>query len=315
MPDKVIVWRQQLLDFIRGQYRKIHKSPFMVSLFFFLRNIYSALDDFFKKMLRKKPTLYYMELSVADHCNLNCKGCAFFSNIVNEESFYDLDQFKSDINRLTSLFGNIRTLTLLGGEPLLNKNLPQFIYESRKAFPRSRIRVVTNGLLCKNVSDELIDAFVKNDTILHITQYKPLVGSIDSLKQMLESKGVRYLVGCPVTQFFTAFRVQGDSDVKKAFSLCARKRCTYLAGGHLSICSFPILIRFFDRYFGKSLQESMVNDKIDIYDNNIDGFKIKKILSKPISACRYCSRSEFFEWEQSVSDAKVEDFCVRGAKL
>ena len=63
------------------------------------------------------------------------------------------------------------------------------------------------------------------------------------------------------------------------------------------------------------LYELVEKNKIDIYDSNIDGFKVKKILSKPISACKYCSRSEFFEWEQSVSDAKIEDFCVKGAKL
>jgi len=277
--------------------------------------MYSGCDDFFKKIFRKKPTLYYMELSVADHCNLNCKGCAFFSNIVDGESFYDLDQFKKDISRLAELFGNIRILTLLGGEPFLNKNLPQFICESRKAFPKSKIRVVTNGLLCKNMSDDLVDAFVENDALLHITLYKPLFDSIENLKKFVESKGIRYIVGIPVTEFFTSFRYEGDSNVKKAFSLCARKRCTYLSNGFLSICSFPVLVRFFDKHFSKSLSESMVNDKIDIYDNNTDGFKIKKKLSKPISACKHCSRSEFFGWEQTTSDAQIMDFCVKGAKL
>jgi hypothetical protein len=256
-----------------------------------------------------------MELSVADHCNLNCKGCAFFSNIINEESFFDPGQYKKDISRLAELFGNIRILTLLGGEPFLNKDLHQFIYESRKAFPKSKIRVVTNGLLCKNMSDELVNAFLDNDALLHITLYKPIQNSIDSLTQSLESKGIRYIVGCPVTQFFTSFRVEGDSDVKKAFSLCARKRCTYLSAGFLSICSFPILVKWFDKHFGKSLSESMVNDKIDIHDKSITGFKIKKLLSKPISACKYCSRSEFFDWAPATSDARVEDFCVKGAKL
>ena len=200
-----------MLNYLRGQYRKIHKSPFMVSVFFLLRNTYSSCDDFIKRVLGKKPVLYYMELSVADHCNLNCKGCAFFSNIVDEESFFKLDQFKSDISRLAELFGNIRILTLLGGEPLLNPDLPQFIYEARKAFPKSKIRVVTNGLLCKNMDQELIDVFVENDALLHITLYKPLFPTIDKLKQFVESKGIRYIIGMPVTEFFTSFRYEGYS--------------------------------------------------------------------------------------------------------
>jgi len=286
----------------------------MVSLFFILRGIYSAVDDGIKKLLKKKPTLYYMELSVADHCNLNCKGCAFFSNIIDEESFYDLEQFKADISRLTELFENIRVITLLGGEPLLNKKLPQFISVARVAFPKSKIRVVTNGLLCKNMSEELIEAFKINDALLHVTLYKPLFTGIDSLKQFLEANGVRYIVGTPVTQFFTSFNYDGDSKVKKAFQKCARKRCNYLTGGFMSICSFPILLKWFDRHFEKSLSETMADDKYDIYDQALTGFKLKRMLTKPISACKYCTDSVFFGWEQTTSEAKVEDYCVHGVR-
>jgi len=303
-----------LLRFIRSKYRDIQRSPVLIFLFFVVRNTYSFFDDIIKKMLGKKPTLYYVELCVAEHCNLNCKGCAFFSNIVDGQVFYDLEQFKKDISRMSELFGNIRNITLLGGEPLLSEELPQFIAESRKNFPKAKVRVVTNGLLCKSMSDELINSFRDNNALLHITLYKPLFKSIDKIKEYLRSINVNFIVGTPAATFMKTFNEKGDSDVKKAFKHCLRKRCTYLSDGFVSVCSFPILLKWFDKQFGKSLSAPLENNKISIYDNDLDGFKLKNKLLKPISACKYCSDPEWFDWAQSESQPKIEDFCVSGAK-
>jgi len=283
-------------------------------IFFALRNSYSFCDDLIKKISGKKPTLYYMEVGVAEHCNLNCKGCTSFSNIIEGKVFFDLAQFKSDITRLSELFGNIRNITLLGGEPLLNEELPQFIIESRKVFPKALIRVVTNGLLCKSMSEELINALRDNNALLHITQYQPLFNTIDSLKLQLKSKDINFLVGTPVKQFCKIYRAEGDSDVKRTFKRCLQKRCNYLSSGYLSTCKFVDLVRWFDGHFGTSIYESVKDDKINIYDTETDGFRIKKRLSKPISSCRYCAEQEWFDWEQLKTEAKIEDYCVSGAK-
>jgi len=291
-------------------YREIQKSPLMIFWFFVLRNSYSFLDDCIKKILGQKPTLYYVELCVAEHCNLNCKGCVFFSNIVEGQVFYEIDQYKADITRLSELFKNIRNITLLGGEPLLNENLPQFITESRKTFPDAKIRVVTNGLLCKKMSDELINAFKDNDALLHITLYKPLFDSIDTIKELLVSYGINFIIGTPATMFMKIFNDKGDNDIKKSFNRCLRKRCSYLSNGFISVCSFPVLVKWFDKQFGKSIAETLENNKINIYDTDMDGFKLKKKLLKPINACKYCSNPEWFPWSKSESEPKIEDYCV-----
>ncbi|MCL2819402.1 MAG: radical SAM protein [Oscillospiraceae bacterium] len=299
-----------MLSFIRSKYREIQKSPVLIFIFFIFRNSYSFIDDTVKKVLGKKPTLYYVELCVAEHCNLNCKGCVFFSNIVDGSVFYDLDQYKADMTRLRGLFGNIRNITLLGGEPLLNDKLPEFIGESRRIFPKAKIRVVTNGLLCKKMSDELINAFKENDALLHITLYKPLFDNIEDIKDILTASGVNFLVGTPATRFMKTFNENGNSDVKKAFDRCLRKRCSYLSDGTISVCSFPVLVKWFDRQFGMTVSQSLTGNSINIYDENLDGFKLKKKLLKPISACKYCSEPEWFDWEQGNNEPKIEDYCV-----
>ena len=109
------------------------------------------------------------------------------------------------------------------------------------------------------------------------------------------------------------FNDKGDCDVKKSFARCLRKRCSYLSDGYLSICSFPVLVKWFDKKFNKSITETLINTKIDIHDNDTDGFKIKKQLLKPINACKYCAEPEWFDWSRGTSEPKTEDYCVSGS--
>ena len=109
-----------------------------------------SVDDFSFDMLERidtpKPRLDYLEFHLADHCNLNCRGCAHMSNIA-EPHLADLDQYIKDIARLRDLFWGIDRIRLMGGEPLLNDQLPEFIKVTREFFPDTDMHVVTNGLL------------------------------------------------------------------------------------------------------------------------------------------------------------------------
>lgn len=64
------------------------------------------------------PELMQLEVHLADHCNLNCKGCSHFSNLVSSAKFADFNQFRKDILQLTHYFSQIHTFFLLGGENL-----------------------------------------------------------------------------------------------------------------------------------------------------------------------------------------------------
>ena len=96
--------------------------------------------------------LEYLEAKLIDRCNFNCRACIPFSNIAGD-GIYEIDEFKKDIGRLAKLYQNIKLFRLLGGEPLLLKNLNEYIQAVRKHFLQSELIIVTNGiLLCVCVS-------------------------------------------------------------------------------------------------------------------------------------------------------------------
>jgi ABC-2 type transport system ATP-binding protein len=50
---------------------------------------------------KKRPSLRF-DVHLADHCNLNCKGCYHFSPLAPEK-FLDIEQYERDCTRLNEL--------------------------------------------------------------------------------------------------------------------------------------------------------------------------------------------------------------------
>lgn len=119
------------------------------------------------------PTLPYVEFQVADHCNLNCKSCSHFSNLVNTEQFASYTEFEKSIQELAKYFDDIPRIRLLGGEPLLNKELPRFVRCAREAFPYAKLCIVTNGILVPQISDEDWKIYRGNGVEFNVSLYPP----------------------------------------------------------------------------------------------------------------------------------------------
>jgi sulfatase maturation enzyme AslB (radical SAM superfamily) len=103
--------------------KKLHPKMYL----FFLRRAAG------KRLVVKK--LLSFEVNVADHCNLNCRGCEHFSPLA-KESYINIDSYTRDCARLSELTGGrIDTIHLMGGEPLLYPRLLEIFSITRQAFP------------------------------------------------------------------------------------------------------------------------------------------------------------------------------------
>lgn len=243
-----------------------------------------------------KPRMYYFEYHVSYHCNLNCKGCGHYSNIAPKE-FGDFEGFKRDIHRLKELFWGIRTIRLMGGEPLLNPKLPDFCRAAREVFPDADIRVVSNGLLIPSIDVELLKTMKENHIGFDITLYPPTSELKEKIELRCLENGILCVMSGKVSQFFRITNAKGDSDKEKEHEKCISRRCHFLENGKVSVCGLPILNKKY-----KDVVNSKVpvfeQDIVDIYDSSLDGFSLNEFLSKPLESCRYCDmeHAEWFEW-------------------
>jgi len=124
-----------------------------------------------EKIRLKQRKYLRLDVHLADHCNLNCKGCEHLSPLA-EEKFLSLEIFERDCRRISELTSrHIKEISLLGGEPLLHPKIIDFIEIARKYFKKGKIQIATNGILLLKQSDLFWETLKKNDIRLCITVY------------------------------------------------------------------------------------------------------------------------------------------------
>lgn len=112
-----------------------------------------------------KLTRLSVEYSLTEHCNISCHACAHASPLLPEK-FADLDDFIRDFEALGAAFHS-RELRIVGGEPLLHRDLLRFLEEGRRIGIADAIVVYTNGVLLHRMPDDFWRLIDK----LHVSAY------------------------------------------------------------------------------------------------------------------------------------------------
>src|SRR5437899_5835270 len=107
-----------------------------------------------------------LEIQVANACNLTCESCSHFSNsghrgilsVAEAEPWMDAWH-----RRLVP-----ESFCLLGGEPTINPALTELVYLAMEKWPRSQLRVITNGFFLHN-HPQLAEALSAIGAILCLT--------------------------------------------------------------------------------------------------------------------------------------------------
>lgn len=253
------------------------------------------------------PYLYYLETHAADTCNLKCRGCMHFSNLCKESKFPDIVELERDIKRIAELYDNIVIFRLLGGEPLLNKNLYQCIKVIRKYFPKCELRITTNGLLIPKQDNILFQTMREQHVIFDITPYPPTVESADEIEAKLDAETIPHgqIVG-NLSKFRKSLTLRNTNNPEKAKEICGSKHCHFLRNGKIAKCPLIIMLEDFNAYYGMNIKAD--NDIFDIYEEK-SGEELKKKLDSNSALCCQCPDYEvFIDWERTYNNAEMEDW-------
>lgn len=252
------------------------------------------------------PYLSYLEFHVADHCNLNCKYCTHYSPLVQKPVFADFERFSSDLRQLKKHIPDIGIIRILGGEPLLNPDLGRFIELTRKLYPASIITIVTNGLLIRKMSSEVINTIKENTAFIHISFYPPLQEQIEEIKSFLYEQEIPYTI-TEMTAEFSKTQILTPHEDEEFFYNCFQASCTCLQDGKLAPCYAPFTTKYFNEAFSKALP---TDEGIDLYDEALVLEDLKTRLLIPMERCRYCVSGSANPWEIVGKHSVLEDWVI-----
>jgi Radical SAM superfamily/4Fe-4S single cluster domain len=98
-----------------------------------------------------KLTISHLEWHISHACNFTCENCCHYSNhkFSDNVSVEELEGWYSKwSHRLRPI-----TVDILGGEPLLNKDICEIVKITRDHWPESKIDITTNGVLLDRFAD------------------------------------------------------------------------------------------------------------------------------------------------------------------
>lgn len=244
-------------------------------------------------MKKEISWLNYVEIPLAEQCNLNCAGCSHFSPLAEIE-FADSEVVRNDLHRLSTIFnGKIRRVRFLGGEPLLHRDLNTILCDAKAVLPYTDIQIVTNGINLMDIDESFFTVCFENRIGIHVTQY-PISFDYNAVAELVKSKNIKLTFASnsnveQKTFHHLVIDEKGGHDAEKNFrDYCTCSDCTNLSNGKLYLCPVRASIRHLISYFGMHINLSD-SDYLDIHDREITDSDIIAFISHPCSFCSYCN--------------------------
>lgn len=260
-----------------------------------------------------KIEMPFVETMASYACNLSCVGCTNYSdlNLKGHVKWSDCqDWLEHWLERIV-----IKDFGIIGGEPLANPGINDWIIGSRRLLPDAQIRFTTNALLLHK-KFEIVDLLHDiGNCVFKITVHRPNDHHVESLIQNIFNKfdfepvtefginryrttnGFRFQISKP-TKFVKTFKnnyqnmLPHNNNPNDSFDMCVQKTCPLLYKGKIYKCSSIAMLNDILHKFNKNhLPEWQPYSSYTGISPNDTINKIKdfvNLFGKPESICSMC---------------------------
>ena len=231
-----------------------------------------------------------VDVPITDRCNLACKACSHFAPIANGAPMVDREDIAASLELLKRACGDIVfTVFLIGGEPLLHRDLEAIIRGTREIFPDSERYVVSNMLLYGRWRGVFRDLLPQTGTALGYSCYGEVNRRVIEVARK-DSETHHF----PFVQFgtnppeFTSYLKSTDPKYPATGKTgCYMAKCPTLIGNYLYLCSPVSYLQYPNAAFGLNLQATCY-DRIDLREvEHPDEVLVLSRLPHPF--CRHCN--------------------------
>jgi sulfatase maturation enzyme AslB (radical SAM superfamily) len=261
--------------------------------------------------MRNKPILPFVEMMITQACNLSCYGCTNYSDLIHSGYVRWADgrkQIESWLERV-----DISDFGIMGGEPLVNPEVEEWILGFRNLLPNAQIRFTTNGINLHKKFHVIKLLHDIGNCVIKISHHTDDPRLAEVIHQIFESYDWRPITEYGIDRWTTGDRVrfhikkpeiflktyQGsyadmmphDNNPIEAFDACIQQTCPLLYNGRIYKCSTAgLLTDILDRFNRPNWNQwqSLIDPGIgpDCSDADLAGFLDN--FGKPHNICRQC---------------------------
>jgi organic radical activating enzyme len=269
-------------------------------------------------ILAKKLSVYGLEYRLSSHCNLSCKGCSAASPYAPRQ-LSSTDDFKASLEKLEPYLVADR-ITLLGGEPLLNPQLVDFLRIAKKSGISRQVVLTTNALLLDKCSQEIWSLLDGVEISLYPKNFDQVKNKIGDFIESA-NKNSTFLSIYPKSTFdhILFSSPLPESQVGLVFKECQYKHSTHtISNQKLYRCSISSSIHYYLNNFLEQSELNAFRDYVRLDNSKNLKQDIVSLLTREqhLSSCRYCAGSSgcSFQSEQ-LKRGEIESNPYTNAKV
>lgn len=253
--------------------------------------------DVFAQLLFKKSSNDMLSLNmvgvlVTERCTLNCKDCSLLMPYYQNPVDYSADDIVESVRRLANTVDTIEAVTLLGGEPLLHKDLSTIAKEVSQIENVERLHILSNGTLM--LDDGVIEELKPYITFFIINDYGNHSKNLDKLKKRISDHGMICEIYPNNSNWFEITQplegARSENEAVKRFHQCSwGKEYMELQNGKFHICGFSSTTTCL------GILKDNKKDYIDFLSEEFDVIdarkKMRELMDKDhvIEGCKVCS--------------------------
>ena len=288
-------WWYRFFKKKRPEWLVIKKKYWNTDIKYFVKEVISALRIYEKK-------IPYINLMATQYCNLNCKGCGALMPLYNkskERKFWEVEQLDKVLKRYSEIFNGedeyLNTIDIVGGEPLLHPNICEFCSTVRKYNPKSKIVIITNGLLLDKMPKEFYEMVLENDINIALSVYGDDI--------YFEKYNIGYnKENCDEVRCDKCSGHLPIVDYKKR--TVSFGGVQLLPDGRLCYCACAGVDKL-NECFGTDFKTVENSDWIDIFTHTKED--ILEMFQKPYCEfSKYCNKRDLFPWD--ISKCKSDEW-------
>ena len=232
-----------------------------------------------------------IEYNLVDHCNLACRECSHLSPYLRAHAL-PLTTFIRDVNRLAEVY-RVRRFRFVGGEPLLNREICDFVRAVRDSGVTEEIEVVSNGTLLGAISEELLQAIDSLALSLY-PRSQPEAALLERTRERCDQAGVKLRI-----DQIDRFRKMQPSapiedprlvaDVFRSCLIAHSWGCQTFYDGQFYLCSRPI---YTDSYRSRMSEPEFglrAKDGIALHEPKLlERLRCYLESQEPLVSCKLC---------------------------
>lgn len=252
------------------------------------------MEDFFDKGIFRIPQLQFL---LTTRCSLRCKNCNAYMPWFGESrghAHHDIspEDFRRDLERLSTAVTGIRRFILIGGEPLLHPRLAELVEIALASPLVSVVEIITNGTLVPRPELLEVLAQARDRVYFHVSNYMANTALAPRLKheallQALKGHGIPHqMAPAPVWQEERPLEGRlDDAAVTAMFDSCWIKRCVQVLDGQLAICPKA------SSGYELGMAEKTPGELVDLRSGEDVRRQLMSFYQKPFfDVCRACAR-------------------------